>query len=255
LSIVQSRGLAAGKADFERRLAAARARHGAQSVEVADLLTSFGVGLYNIASSTDDRQLKAESIHYLEAAIAAYRAAFGDAHPEVALALNSYADAQIALNRENPPPSAETALEEAYRIRLRALGPTNFETLANLRYLAMLRSRASWTRGEPARIEAAAALFLELIARSPAHAQPEYISAPAGRVALALMYAQNRMPTEAREQLRLAVEQAGSWPRYERCMFTAIETDRIESMLAGAPAGTPDMMLIAAERCFVPDDE
>lgn len=255
LSIVQRRGLPAGKADFDRRLAAARARHGARSVEVADLLMSFGVGLYNIGSSTEDRQLRAESIPYLEVAIPAYRAAFGDAHPEVALALNSYADAQIELDRENPPPSAEAALEEAYRIRVHALGPTNFETLTNLRRLAMLRSRPSWTRGEPARIEAAAALLRELIARSPNHAQPQYVSAPAGRIALALLYAQNRMPNEARAQLRLAVEQAASWPSYERCMFTAVETDRIESTLAGAPEGTPDAMLIAASRCFGPDDE
>jgi hypothetical protein len=258
MSIVETDGLPAGKAAFERLLAAARVAHGERSVEVADLLTAFGVGLYTFGQDSEDRRIGEASIAYLEAAIPAYRAAFGDAHPEVAVALNSYADVQSALHENDPPQSAETALEEAYRIRLGAFGPTNIETLASLRYLARARGLPSRTRGDPARIEAAAGLFRQLIARSSNDAQPRYLSAPYGRTALARMCARNGMAGEAREQLRLAAEQAARWDETERCAFVAGETAEIESILAGEAVGKRESILSrldALAGCSAPEDD
>jgi hypothetical protein len=243
MSIVETRGLPAGKAAFERLLAAARVAHGERSAAVADLLTAFGVGLYTFGLDSDDPRIREESAPYFEAAVPAYRAAFGDAHPEVAVALNSYADVQQALHEDDPPQSAETALEEAYRIRLSAFGPANIETLASLRYLARARGLPSRTRGDPARIEAAAGLFRRLIARSSNDAEPRYLSAPYGRTALARMYARNGMAGEAREQLRLAAEQAARWDETERCAFVAGETAEIESILAGEAVGDRESVL------------
>lgn len=256
ISVVQSDGLAAGRAAFERLLAAARAAHGARSVEVADLLTSFGVGLYSLGQGSDDRQMREASLPYLEAAIAAGRAAFGDSDVEVAVALNSYADAQIALHEDDPPRSADAALEEAYRIRLNALGPSHAETLASLRYLARLRGLPSRTHGDRARIEAVAGLYRQLIANASNDQQMTYLSAPYGRTALARMYARNGMAAEAREQLRLGIEQAQSWEQEERCIFAATETADVEDILAGKAVGRGETLLNldAIARCSRPED-
>lgn len=250
---VEREGLSAGKAAFERLLAVARTAHGPRSVEVADLLTSFGVSLYSFGLDSDDRGIREASLPYLEAAIPAYRAAFGAADPEVAVALNSYADAQVALHENDPPDSADAALEEAYRIRLGAFGPANPETLASLRYLARLRGDPARTRGDRAHIDAAAELYRQLITRSPNDPQMGYLSSPYARSALARMYARNGMPTEAREQLRLAVGEAASWPIEERCLLAVGETADVEHILSGEITGAratavPDFD--ALDRCL-----
>jgi hypothetical protein len=238
MAVVEREGLSAGNARFERLLAATRARHGVRSAEVADLLESFGVGLYSLGQRRGDLRLREGSLPYLEAAIPAYRAAFGDAHPEVAVALNSYADVQLALHEDNPPQSADAAYDEAYRIRLAALGPSNVETLASLRYLLRVRGLPSQLRGDRARIEALAGLFRQLIAQSPNDPRARHESAPYARMALARMYAQNGMDVEAREQMRLAVEQVRGWGREDQCLF-AYETTAVENILAAKAAGRP----------------
>jgi tetratricopeptide (TPR) repeat protein len=257
MSLVEKEGLPAAQAAFERLLAAARAGHGERSIEVADLFTAFGVGLYGFGQDSDDRRIKEEALRYLEAAIAAYRTAPGDTRLDLATALNSYADAQMGLDEDDPPESAETALDEAYRIRLAALGPDNVVTLASLRYLARARGHPSRTRGDRARIEAAAGLFRQLIAHSSNDARPEYVSTPYAYSAFARMYAQNRMPDEAREQLRLAIRQARSWTREERCIFATSETAAVENILAGETGGTQEVILpsLNALDCFAPEEE
>jgi hypothetical protein len=243
MAVVERDGLPAGKAAFERLLAAARARQGARSVEAADLLESFGVGLYTLGFEREDRQIREASLSYLQAAIPAYRAAFGDAHPEVAAALNSYADAQLALHEDDPPQSAQAAYEEAYRIRLAALGPTNIETLASLRYLARLSGHPSITRGDRARIDAAARLFRQLIAQSPNDQRLGRDSAPYAHSAFARMYAENGLADEAREQLRIAAEMAGSLDEMDRCFFLVSEVAAVEEILARKAPEAPDTSL------------
>jgi hypothetical protein len=256
IDVVQSQGLAAGQAAFERLLARTRAAHGTASVEVADLIESFGVGLYVLELDSGEGFREA-SIPYLEAAIPAYRAAFGDADPEVAVALNSYADALSALNEDDPPRSAEAAYDEAYRIRLAAFGPRNVETMASLRYLARLRGLPSWTRGDRARIEAAAALFRRLIADSPDDQRLGRESGPYVRTALARLYARNGLAAEAREQLRLGIEHTRGWEASDRCIFAATETADVEEILAGKASGRGESLLNldAVARCSEFEDD
>ena len=252
MAIVERRGLQAGKAAFDRVLAAMRARPGVRSVQVADLLTAFGVGLYNFGMERNDQPIKEAAIPYLEAAIPAYRGAFGDDHPEVAVALNSYADAQWQLHQDNPPEGVDASREEAHRIQSAASGPRSIHALATLRYLAVLKGHPSRTRGDPARIEAAAALFRQLISLSPDEANPDYLSARYARTAFARMYAQNRMANEAREQLRVAIEEL-SRDALGQCFFAEFETFRLENILAGRPeTGDPRLPPLdtSSDRCI-----
>lgn len=243
MSSVQELGLPAGKAAFERLRADTERRYGARSVQVADLYTAFGVGLYTLGQQSDNLRIKAEALPYLQAAIPAYRAAFGPAHPEVALALNSYADLQLVLHEDNPPESAEAALEEACRIRVAALGPGNRETLASLRYLAAARGHPARTRGDRARIEASAGLFRQLLARSTNDARLNYESAPHVHIAFARMYAKNGMTGEARAQLRDAWEQTRRWAVADRCYFVGPKIEEVEEILFGPRTGTrPDTL-------------
>lgn len=125
ISAVHKRGLAKGDATFERLVAVQRSSPG----RVADLYMSYGVGLFNEWSGSDDTTLLKASRERIQASIPLYRAAFGPVHPEVALALNSFADVEIELNGLGSPP-ARIALQEALRIRRATLGATNAETLA-----------------------------------------------------------------------------------------------------------------------------
>ncbi len=233
MSVVEAQGLAAGVAAFERLLSETVAAHGDGSVEVADLLTAFGVDLYVSGGETGNREIRRRSLTYLAAAIPVYRAAFGDAHPEVALALNSYANAELEIYDANPPESAEAALEEAYRIRLGVLGPTHVESLANLRSIATIRGHPSRTRGNRARIEAAGDLFRRLIELSPNDFEQGRESAPYAHAAFARMYARNGMVNEARTQLRLGAEKASGWEDIDQCMFAQTETTLVAELLVG----------------------
>jgi len=76
---------------------------------------------------------------YVERAIPAYRAAFGPRHPEVALALNSYATLLHNFHDKALDTAAEAALVEAISIRREKLGPDNPETKTAEAELAQLR--------------------------------------------------------------------------------------------------------------------
>jgi hypothetical protein len=175
MALVRGKDLAGARREFDRLMASAVGRYGGRSIEVADLLTAFGVLVYEDGRISENDETKRASIPYLRRAVDAYRFAFGSQHPEVAVALHSLADVEIELDPENPPAAAEAALEEAYAIRLRALGPTNAETLDVLLRLANIRSVPNRTQGDPARIGAAEAAFREglSIARSSSRAAVE----------------------------------------------------------------------------------
>ena len=130
MSVVRERGLAAGEAEFEQLLAVEVARHGSNSVRVADLYMAFGVELHAEWIATGDPALLQAARDRVWTAIPRYRAAFGPAHPEVAVALHSFAMVELQLHEGRSSPQAETALREAARIRRAALGPENPETLA-----------------------------------------------------------------------------------------------------------------------------
>jgi hypothetical protein len=142
----------AGVAAFEAMLAQAERRHGVDSLQKADLLTAFGVSLHSLGET----RYSEAALLYLRRATEAYRAYFGPGHPEVAIALNSWADVERGL-RPHLPAAAEAALDEAYGIRLAALGPAHRETVWTILYLARVRSRLAWTRAEPARLASVSA--------------------------------------------------------------------------------------------------
>lgn len=162
---IEAGDLAGGIATFEAMAEAARRRGGGHSLREADLLIAFGAQLHGEAQNNGDRTYSERALTYLERATEAYRAVFGADHPEVATALNSWADVESQL-RPHAPAAAEAALEEALRIRRAALGAANKESLWTGIYLAGVRSRLAWTRGEPARIEQISADLLEIAALS-----------------------------------------------------------------------------------------
>jgi hypothetical protein len=133
--------VAASRAAFEALLGAARARHGAASVDELDLLSAYGVELFLAGRGM-------LAVQYLEQAVAVARQAFGVRHPETALALHSYAMAFSQVHLV-PPPQALAALEEALSIRREMLGPRNAETLAALEDLAKARFDAAIETRDP----------------------------------------------------------------------------------------------------------
>lgn len=106
-------------------------KSGPQSVEVADLYSSFAVRL---AQGSHDN----EALTYFRKAISASEKAFGPDHPETALIWNDLGLTLSAAHGLAGRAEAEAALKEAYRIRLKSLGARNAETAFTLSYLARL---------------------------------------------------------------------------------------------------------------------
>ncbi|MFN3945004.1 MAG: tetratricopeptide repeat protein [Allosphingosinicella sp.] len=142
IAAVRAHGIDAGRADFARLLSAEEARSGAASVEAADLHMSFGIGLFLLRTEEelDGRALLLASRDYVHASIDLYRAAFGPGHPEVAVALHSFADIEAEIHGQRLTPAAEAALREAVRIRRATLGARHAETRGAVRRLASLRN-------------------------------------------------------------------------------------------------------------------
>jgi hypothetical protein len=140
MTIFESSGLAEAEKAFDQLLAKAVNKHGQKSVEQADLLTAFGVGLYVESFNSDDAAVGNASLDYLKRAIPAYKAAFGARDPEVALALNSYADAAMGIDPAGLRPDAVAALEEALAIRVETLGRDNPETRSTADKLENVRN-------------------------------------------------------------------------------------------------------------------
>lgn len=145
-SAVRERGLAGGDAEFDRLLAIEKARNEPSGAGTADLTMAYGVELYHEWTRTDDELLLQASRDRIRASIAHYRAAFGPNHPEVALALHTFADVDIELNGEASP-TAEIAFREALRIRRAALGAANPETLATEARLESISGQGNGRRG------------------------------------------------------------------------------------------------------------
>ena len=144
MAAVRKQGLAAGEARFDRLRAAEAVRSGRSSAAVADLVMAFGVELYREWIETGDDALLQAARDRIHESIAAYRAAFGPRHPEVAVALHSFAAADIQLHQGEATPQAKAALTEALEIRWARLGPRNHETVATQQELASLASKRKW---------------------------------------------------------------------------------------------------------------
>lgn len=176
---------------FQRQIEAVRTTQGMNSLKEADLLTAFGIGVLSFGQETEDSKLQHASLPYLRRAVPAMRAAFGDVHPEVALALHSLADAEVLLAEDNPPRSADSSLVEAHRIRVATLGRHDLETVATLAALGRLKGLPGRVNGDPARLAQAAKLMGQAIADTPRGPSAGTQSEPALRAQLARIYLAN----------------------------------------------------------------
>jgi hypothetical protein len=148
----------------------------------ADLLTAFGVTLFTLDVDEEAAgiRLRRAALPYLQRAIPATAERFGNEHPEVALALNTYGDALREVSPGDPPRQVDEAYEEAHRIRVDALGPRNPETVYALLRLAQVRGLPSRVAGDSARIAEVGRMYDEVIRglefnRDPNSPQPEQV--------------------------------------------------------------------------------
>jgi len=122
----------------------------------ADMIEAFGIRLFTDSPLLDETTA-ALALDYLERAVDAYRLVLGVDHPEVASAMVRRAEVERLLHPADPAPWVDLAYEQAYRIRYRRLGPASPLTLSTLIPMAELKALRS--KGDPAAIEAAAALL------------------------------------------------------------------------------------------------
>jgi tetratricopeptide (TPR) repeat protein len=217
MAAVRNGGLAQGEAAFDSLLKQAKARSGENSAQVADLITAFGVQLFTEGKMNGDSDLKNASIAHLKTAVNVYRAAFGRMHPEVALALTTYADAALGIDEDVVPPGSEEALEEAARIRLQTLGPSNAETRATYITLAELRGRPDRIQAQEQRLGKVETEFEKLIDSAPNDPALRDTSAPMIRFVLANTYAKNGRGQQALNEANRAIKMMEPWPTKDRC--------------------------------------
>ncbi len=215
MSLVRSGDLKTASEIFERQIAAIREARGVGSVQEADLLMAFGVELFT-ETEVDEKDLQRAALPYLARSVEVYRAAFGPVSPEVALALNSYADVLLVLNESKPTAEAEAALQEALRIRMAVLGRRNIETVATRAHLARLHGHPSVVKGDRERLARAAAEYEVAISDAPTSASARDASAPMLRLSLAQMYLDNDERSLARKEAALAKAGMGAWTEAER---------------------------------------
>lgn len=217
MTLVRQGDVTRGVELFESMLGEAQAEHGQDSVEVGDLLTSIGVFLYMEARSSDDPAVGQASIKYLAMAIDAYKGAFGPVHPEVALAINSYADVlrQLAPGASIPP-EVIPLLEEALRIRVVTLGPQHTESRSNMTRVANLKAENAG--GDASTIAEAESLYRQALRGAPTDSEADRVTGAVSiRLKLARLLAENGRRDEAIQEVQLAIRVAADWEEEARC--------------------------------------
>lgn len=183
MTFVKRGDLAGGQRQFEVEYATMLERKGERSITPGDMLTAFGVGLW-----VEDHQV--EAVPYFRRAVAAYRISTPDS-PDVALALNTVADAVYTDDNAPPPAEALAAMREALKIRRATLGLHDGETAVTYVRLGKLNGHPVNTEGVEARVEAAAQQVrygISLLPHCP-NADPADLSV--AYVTLAKIYARN----------------------------------------------------------------
>jgi tetratricopeptide (TPR) repeat protein len=217
MSAARERGLAAGEADFDKLLAKTRLRFGAESIQSADLLTSFGIQLY-IEDPDAGGQFYEASRKYLKEAVPAYEAAFGPDHPEVAVALNTYADVERHRSPNNPSALVISLHEEALRMRLKSLGPKNAETRASFTQLGDLYALPERLKQDQGSFAKADAYYREAIASAPNGPEgDETANKAAIELKFAKLHARYGSPAVATAAARNAMALSKDWPPSRAC--------------------------------------
>ena len=129
---------------IEKRLAASTDR-----LTAADLIEAYGVELSVIAGAAEDKAALEAARRYLLRAVTAYQQALGDDDPAVATALAAYADAERALQPDDPAAAADAAYAQAYRIRKEHFGASAPITLRTQVKIAELDALPSRTKKQP----------------------------------------------------------------------------------------------------------
>jgi tetratricopeptide (TPR) repeat protein len=250
MRLVNEGHLSEGEAEFQRVLEDARRQHGPGSVEVADLYSSFGVKLF-FEGSDESREA---SRKYLEQAIPAYRTAFGQNHPEVAVALNDLASIEKILAPDDPPARVESLLREALRIRTQKLGPTNPETRATMTYLANVYSLPAWLERNPKHFDHADTLYRSAMVNAATGPKGDSVTNGASiRVRLAKLYARTGHQPEALELVGQSLAMSHNWPAKVRCDLVEKQLDDVVEIMAenGAAAATKAIKPVGEESaCF-----
>jgi hypothetical protein len=152
LASAKAGDMARADREFQAILAEVKTQHGANSLQAADIVSAFGVELYNL-------ERKTEAKAYLKRAIAAYRAATGPDNPEVAVSEHDYANIELDLDPDAVSPELVEAVRDALRIRRKSLGEANAETAVTYVLLGRITGDPKLTQGDDARIKAAADLI------------------------------------------------------------------------------------------------
>lgn len=232
LGAVEKSGLPEAELAFDRLLQEARRRQGSASVLEADLLMSFGVTLFERGSELQREDMRQISAVYLGRAVAATKRAFGPVHPETALALHTYADVLVDLERGDPRDDAEAALAEALSIRQATLGPDNSEALAAMRSLARAKAARFRIAGK---LDEAAALFRQALAISTRTRPSEpYLQPDSLRGQLIGAYVGAGRRDEALREARIAAREVAV--EGDPCGFDEAE---IKVIVADLEAGRP----------------
>jgi len=196
MALVNRGDVAGGQRQFEREYTAMAERKGQRSITLGDMLTSFGVGLWM-------EDYHAEAVPYFRRAVAAYRISAPD-EPDLALALNTLADA-VYIDDDLPPPTeALAAMREALKIRRATLGPHNAETAVSYVRVGKLNGHPVNTEGVEARVEAAAQQVRHGISLLPHCPNADPADLSVAYVTLAKVYARN-----GRTRQTIAVIEAG----------------------------------------------
>ncbi|HEX8192029.1 MAG TPA: hypothetical protein VF552_03950 [Allosphingosinicella sp.] len=191
--------LAGAEAAFEEVLARPVPRGGRSDVAEADRLTAFGLALFmRDEDAPRAAETKRLSLDYFRRAVPAYRAAFGRNSLEVALAIGTWAHAALDVHPDDPPAGIEAELADAHRIFTAAYGRNDAAAAATLLRRAQVLGAPSRTRGDPAAIAAAAALFREtMFVFDAADREAANFELLPGELGVALMHVQHGRIGEA----------------------------------------------------------
>lgn len=137
MQAVRSGDLAEGEQRLERLRAQRTADRRRDPYADADLEESFGILL--IQEANGDSRLRRAALSYLARAVDEVRKIKGPAHPEVALALQTYGDGLMLADQRANAPAARRAFCGAFAIRRASLGLDHPETGAALAAVAKLR--------------------------------------------------------------------------------------------------------------------